>query len=104
MKQLLLSLLLASPTLLFAQGSQVNTQSQKAVGMAGAGSALFIDETSIVYNPGALVKMENNGVQIGGSAIMYRSAFQEYGSPDVHHTKFQVSPPFGAYATFGPKG
>ena len=104
MKRLLLSLLLASPTLLFAQGSQVNTQSQKAVGMAGAGSALFIDESSIVYNPGALVKMENNGVQIGGSAIMYRSAFREAGSPDVHHTKFQVSPPFGAYATFGPKG
>lgn len=104
MKQLLLSLFLLSPALIWAQGSQVNTQSQKAVGMAGAGSALFIDESSIVYNPGALVKMDHNAVQIGGSAIMYRSAFREAGSADVHHTKFQISPPFGAYAVFGPKG
>lgn len=104
MKRILLSLLLLSPSLIWAQGSQVNTQSQKAVGMAGAGSALFIDETSIVYNPGALVKMDHNAVQIGGSAIMYRSAFREAGSPEVHHTKFQISPPFGAYAVFGPKG
>jgi len=103
MRKLLLSLLLASPCLVFAQGSQVNTQSQKAVGMAGAGSALFIDETSIVYNPGALVKMDHNAIQIGGSAVMYRSAFQESGSPNVHHTKFQISPPFGFYAAFGPK-
>ncbi|MGO1521321.1 MAG: OmpP1/FadL family transporter [Sphingobacterium sp.] len=103
MKQLLLSLLLISPSLLLAQGSQVNTQSQKAVGMAGAGSALFIDESSIVYNPGAIAKMDHNAIQIGGSAIMYRSAFREAGSADVHHTKFQISPPFGAYAVFGPK-
>lgn len=103
MKRIILSLLLASPTLLFAQGSQVNTQSQKAVGMAGAGSALFVDETSIVYNPGALVKMDHNAIQIGSSAVMYRSAFQEAGSNQVHHTKFKVSPPFAAYAAFGPK-
>jgi len=104
MKQLLLSILLLSPYFLFAQGSQVNTQSQKAVGMAGAGSALFIDEASIVYNPGALVKMDHNAIQLGGSAVMYRSAFQEAGSTQTHHTRFQISPPFAAYATFGPKG
>ncbi|MCT1523397.1 MULTISPECIES: OmpP1/FadL family transporter [Sphingobacterium] len=103
MKRLLLSLLLASPILLHAQGSQVNTQSQKAVGMAGAGSALFIDETSIFYNPGALVKMDHNAIQVGASAVMYRSAFREHGSTESHDTKFQISPPFGAYATFGPK-
>ena len=103
MKKLLIGLLLVSPSLLFAQGSQVNTQSQKLVGMAGAGSALFIDESSMVYNPGALVKMGHNAVQIGASAIMYRSAFREAGSTETHHTQFQVSPPVGIYATFGPK-
>lgn len=104
MKQLLFGLLFLSPSLLLAQGSQINTQSQKAVGMAGAGSALFIDESSIVYNPGAIVKMDRNAIQIGGSATMFRSAFREVGSADVHHTKFQISPPFAAYAVFGPKG
>jgi len=94
---------MASPALAFSQGSQVNTQSQKAVGMAGAGSALFIDETTILYNPGALVKMENNAISLGASAIMYRSAFQEKGSSDVHHTRFQISPPVSLFAAFGPK-
>ncbi len=103
MKRLLLCLLMASPALAFSQGSQVNTQSQKAVGMAGAGSALFIDETSILYNPGALVKMENNAISLGASAIMYRSAFQEKGSSEVHHTRFQISPPVSLFAAFGPK-
>ncbi|WP_140937792.1 OmpP1/FadL family transporter [Sphingobacterium lumbrici] len=103
MKKLLLSLLLASPTLLFAQGSKINTQSQKAVSMAGAGSALFIDEASIFYSPGALAKMRCNGISIGASTMMYRSTFREYNSTEIHHTKFKITPPFSVFATFGPK-
>lgn len=103
MKKLLLSILLASPTLLFAQGSQVNTQGMKALGMAGAGSALYVDETSIFYNPGALAKMDHNSISIGASAVMYRSAFKEVNSNQQHDTKFQISPPFSIFATFGPK-
>ncbi len=102
MKRLLLGLMLASPSLLWAQGSQVNTQSQKAVGMAGAGSALFIDEASIFYSPGALSKMDHNAVSVGASGVMYRSAFRELNSNDVHNTRFQVTPPFSVFATFGP--
>ncbi|MFZ4862469.1 OmpP1/FadL family transporter [Sphingobacterium sp. Mn56C] len=103
MKKLLLTLLSAAPLLLWAQGSQVNTQGLKAVGMAGAGSALFVDESSIFYNPGALVKMKHNAISIGGSAIMYRSAFREINGSEQYNTKFQVSPPFSVFATFGPK-
>lgn len=102
MKRLLLGLMLASPSLLWAQGSQVNTQSQKAVGMSGAGSALFIDEASIFYSPGALSKMKNNAVSVGASGVMYRSAFREVNSANVHDTRFQVTPPFSIFATFGP--
>jgi len=102
MKKVLLILLISSPLLVLAQGSQVNTQSQKAVGMSGAGSALLIDESSIFYNPGALVKMDHNAIQIGGSAVMYRSAFREMNSSDTHNSKFQISPPFSLFATFGP--
>ncbi|ULT22205.1 outer membrane protein transport protein [Sphingobacterium sp. E70] len=65
MKKLLFSILCASPSLLFAQGSQVNTQGVRALGMAGAGSALFTDETSIFYNPGGLAKMDHNAVSAG---------------------------------------
>ncbi len=104
MKRLLLGLLLATPVFAMAQGTQVNTQNQKIVGMAGAGSALFIDEASMVYSPGALAKMEHNAVQVGATGIMFRSAFQEAGSSNGYNTRFQISPPFAAYATFGPKG
>ncbi|HLS95278.1 MAG TPA: outer membrane protein transport protein [Sphingobacterium sp.] len=103
MKKILLGLLLASPGLLWAQGSQVNTQSQKAVGMAGAGSALFIDEASIFYSPGALAKMDHNALSVGASGVMYRSAFRELNSNDVHHTKFKITPPFAVFAALGPK-
>jgi len=103
MKKLLFALLCASPSLLWAQGSQVNTQSQKAVGMAGAGSALFIDESSIFYSPGALSKMDHNAITASASAVMYRSAFREVNSQDVHKTKFHITPPFSLFATFGPK-
>ena len=103
MKKLLLSLLIASPSLLFAQGSQVNTQGIKALGVSGAGSALFVDESSIFYNPGALSKMKNNAVSIGASAVMYRAAFKEVNSTQQYNTRFQVTPPFSVFATFGPK-
>ncbi|TYP96017.1 long-chain fatty acid transport protein [Sphingobacterium allocomposti] len=103
MKKILLGLLLASPGILWAQGSQVNTQSQKAVGMAGAGSALFIDEASIFYSPGALAKMDHNALSVGASGVMYRSAFRELNSNDVHHTKFKITPPFAVFAALGPK-
>lgn len=104
MKRFFVTLACIAPIWLFGQGSQVNTQSQKLVGMAGAGTALFIDESSMVYNPGALVKMDHNAIQIGASGIMFRSTFREYGSLNDYDTKFQVSPPFAGYATFGPKG
>lgn len=103
MKKLLLSILLASPMLILAQGSQVNTQGIKALGMSGAGSALFIDESSIFYNPGALVQMDHNAITVGASAVMFRSAFREVNSYEQYNTKFKISPPFSLFATFGPK-
>lgn len=103
MKELFLSILLVSPMLLFAQGSQVNTQGIKALGMAGAGSALFVDESSIFYNPGAIAKMDHNAISAGVTAIMYRSAFKEVNSTQQYDTKSKITPPFSIFATFGPK-
>lgn len=102
MRQFFTLLMLMLPGWLFGQGSQVNTQGIKALGMSGAGSALFLDESSIFYNPGALVKMDGNALSLSGSAVMYRSAFREVGSDVTHDTRFQISPPFSVFATFGP--
>lgn len=103
MKKLLIALLCASPSLIFAQGSQVNLQAPKSVGMGGAGSAYFLDESSIFYSPGALAKMDHNAVTVVGNAVMFKSAFQASGSTLVNHTKSQISPPFSVFATVGPK-
>lgn len=103
MKKLLITLLCASPSLLFAQGSQVNLQSPKSVGMGGAGSAYFIDESSIFYSPGALSKMSHNAISVNGNGVMFKSAFQATGSSVVDHTRNQITPPFSVFATVGPK-
>lgn len=47
--------------------------------------------------------MDHNAISAGVSGIMYRSAFREANSMDVHHTKFKITPPFSVFATFGPK-
>ncbi|MBP3942444.1 outer membrane protein transport protein [Sphingobacteriaceae bacterium WQ 2009] len=103
MKKLLLGIALAAPILLFGQGSQVNLQGMKQVGMGGAGAALIIDESTIVYNPGALSRFQSNGIQINGAAVMYKSAFQEVNSGSVANTKNSISPPFSVFAAFGPQ-
>lgn len=104
MKNFLLSLaVLALPASSWAQSWYSNNQSQKATGMAGAGSALFTDESAIFYNPGGLAKMDHNAVSVGGSALMYLSSFKQLKSNNYHHSTFKILPPFSAFAAFGPK-
>ena len=65
MKKFLFSVLLSAPLWVFGQGFQVNLQGQKQIGMAGAGSALALDEASIFFNPGAVSFLEKNSISAG---------------------------------------
>lgn len=102
MKKLFLVLFLCSPALLFAQGFQVNLQGAKQSAMAGGGSALILDESTVFFNPGAMSFVPNNSVSLGMNATMFRPSFTAAGSTNIEHVKKKVATPFAAYTLFGP--
>lgn len=103
MKKLLLSAVLSVPLWVFGQGFQVNLQGQKQIGMAGAGSALALDEASVFYNPGAVSFLEKNSISAGVNPLLFKSAFKQTGSNITENVKNKIAPPFEAYAVWGPK-
>ncbi|UKT62361.1 OmpP1/FadL family transporter [Pedobacter mucosus] len=103
MKKILLSILLSVPFWVLGQGFQVNLQGQKQIGMAGAGSALALDEASIFYNPGAVSFLEKNSVSAGVNPLLFKSVFQQAGSNISENVKNKIAPPFEFYAVWGPK-
>ncbi|TDG36802.1 long-chain fatty acid transporter [Pedobacter changchengzhani] len=103
MKKILLSFLLSAPIWVFGQGFQVNLQGQKQIGMAGAGSALALDEASVFYNPGAVSMLEKNSISAGVNPLLFKSAFKLTGSSNTEFVKDKIAPPFEFYAVWGPK-
>ncbi|WP_231462614.1 OmpP1/FadL family transporter [Pedobacter sp. Leaf132] len=103
MKKFLLSVLLSVPFWVLGQGFQVNLQGQKQIGMAGAGSALALDEASIFFNPGAVSFLEKNSISAGVNPLLFKSVFQQNGSNISENVKNKIAPPFEAYALWGTK-
>ncbi|GGI24170.1 OmpP1/FadL family transporter [Pedobacter mendelii] len=103
MKKILLSVLLSAPLWVLGQGFQVNLQGQKQIGMAGAGSALALDEASVFFNPGAVSFLEKNSISAGVNPLLFKSAFQRTGSNVTEEVKNKIAPPFEFYAVWGPK-
>lgn len=80
-------------------GFQVNLQGQKQNGMAHAGIGLALDNSAILFNPGALGFVDSLGsISAGVSLIIPRIVYLDphstYTSQVVHH----VSTPLSAYA------
>jgi len=103
MRKILLSVLLSAPLWVLGQGFQVNLQGQKQNAMAGAGSALALDEASVFYNPGAVSFLEKNSVSAGVSPLLFKSTFQLTGSNVNENVENNIAPPFEFYAVWGPK-
>ncbi len=102
-KKLLFGACLAMPTAIFAQGFQVNLQGQKQIGMASAGVGTALDGSSLFFNPGAMSMLKKNELNLGASAVIFKSAFLQSGSNTVENNKDEIAPPFQAYAVWGPK-
>ncbi len=102
MNRILSSLIFFFPTLLFAQGFQVNLQGQKQSAMAGAGSALILDESTVFFSPGAMSMVNHNAVSSGISPLKFGSAFNRTGSNSTERVKNKIATPFAAYALWGP--
>jgi len=102
MKKILLTILTAMPVLLFAQGFQVNLQGQKQTGMAGAGSALILDESTVFFNPGAMSMVDHNAISAGMNPLWFKSAFNRSGSNETEHVENHIATPLAAYGIWGP--
>lgn len=103
LKKILLLSLLSAPFVMYGQGFQVNLQGQKQIGLAGAGSALALDEASVFYNPGAVSFLEHNSISGGVSPLFFKSAFKLAGSDNTEHVKNKIATPLEFYAVWGPK-
>jgi len=103
MKKLLIGICMLSPTLLFAQGFQVNLQGQKQQAMGAAGVATNLDAASVFFNPGSVSHLEGNSVSAGVSFTSGSTAFRDGNSQQQYHTISPISTPFTGYGVWGPK-
>lgn len=86
----------------FAGGFQINLQGQKQTGMGHAGTGLFLDHASILFNPGAVSFLDSlKGASLGLSFIIPRTTYLEKhpGTYTAHPVK-HVGTPFTLYAVY----
>jgi long-subunit fatty acid transport protein len=67
--------LCALPGITFAGGFQINTQSIKGVGMAGAYSGVCKDASATFFNPGAMGFLEKSSFTLGGSVLLPKASY-----------------------------
>lgn len=104
MKKLLLlaALYLLFLPLVFAGGFQVNLQGQKQSGMGHTGTGLLLDNSSILFNPGAVSFLDSlRGLSFGTSLIFPRTMYLEpYPGTYTAAIEKHVSTPITLYAAF----
>lgn len=86
-----------------AGGYQVNLQGQKQIGMGHVGTGLVLDQSSIFFNPGALARLRQNGIQLGINALTSKIAYREpFPGISEARTDNPLGTPFQLYASYGP--
>jgi long-chain fatty acid transport protein len=103
MRKLLLLAFALFPSLLFAQGFQVNLEGQKQIGMGHTGTGVLQDGAAVFFNPGAVAMLPENYIQAGISPLVFQSVFNPNGSNAQFHTANKIATPFNFYAAIGPK-
>ncbi len=102
MKKISLFLLccLAS-TALFAGGYGVAIQSQKFLGMAHAGTGLYLDGSAIFFNPGALAQQQNRWeFSFGVNTLFSTGYYQNTESRNTSETNNPIGTPVEFYASY----
>lgn len=104
MKKILLlgALYLLFLPLVFAGGFQVNLQGQKQSGMGHTGTGLMLDNSCILFNPGAVSFLDSlRGLSFGTSLIFPRTMYLEpYPGTYTATIEKHVSTPITLYAAF----
>jgi long-chain fatty acid transport protein len=101
LKKLVTTIILAVPTMVSAQGFQVNLQGQVQQGMGTAGTALIQDGAALFFNPGGAAFVKKNSIDLGMTATIANGQFLDKNTGTVNKTTSPVSTPFTAYAIFG---
>ncbi len=101
MKRLLIIFLLLSPTLLFAQGYQLNLQSVQQTGMGGVGAAGTQDASALYYNPGSASFLKTNSISGGIYPVISKGTFTDRASGKVNNSDNPLVTPLYLHALFG---
>ena len=91
---------LMTPYLFFSQGYQVNFQGQKQQGMGLAGSAIYLDGSSLFFNPGSVAFSNENSVNIAVTPISGNTLFVDSDTGEGYRSNSPIGTPFSAYGLF----
>lgn len=84
----------------FAQGFQVNFQGQRQQGMGLAGTAAPFDASSLFYNPGSTVFLNQNSIVGGVTPVFSNILFIDSATNASYRSNSPVGTPFSFYAMF----
>jgi long-chain fatty acid transport protein len=93
-------LLYITPHSLFAQGYQVNFQGQKQQGMGLAGTAIFLDGSSLFFNPGSIAFSNENSINIAMTPIWGNTLYVDSATGEGYRSNSPMGTPFSAYGLF----
>ena len=98
----ILTFFILSSSTLFAGGFQVNLQGQKQTGMGHTGTGLLLDNSCILFNPGAVSFLDSlRGISFGASLIFPRTMYLEpYPGTYTANIEPHVGTPITLYAAF----
>ena len=84
----------------YGQGFQVNFQGQKQQGMGCAGSANFLDASSLFFNPGTSAFANKSEVNVAGTPIFANVLFTDSSTKTSYRTQNPIGTPFSVYGLY----
>ena len=84
----------------FSQGYQVNFQGQKQQGMGLAGTAIYLDGSSLFFNPGSVAFSNENSINIAVTPISGNTLYVDGETRQGYRSNSPVGTPFSAYGLF----
>jgi long-chain fatty acid transport protein len=101
MKKIVVSMAFAAICLQgMAGGFKIALQGQKQIGMAGCGTGLALDASSVYFNPGAIVHTQNQ-ITGGVSFLVPRGQFIDMSTQTITNAVNQTFTPLELYGTYG---
>jgi long-chain fatty acid transport protein len=92
MKKLILSAIIAAPTLSFAGGFQLNVQGVKSIAMGGAFTGIGSDASTVFFNPGGMSNLYGHNLTAGFTYITPSVSLQTPETANINQTSPNATP------------